>query len=51
MIKIQVIYAETDEVVKELEATSKRDAEKIEDGLNRQLNHEKYYTQIVEESK
>lgn len=35
-----------DKPVKELGYQSMRDAEKAQSGLDRQLNHEKFYTQV-----
>ena len=46
--KIQVVDAETDEIVKTLEAHNLRTAERIDDGLNINLNHMKFFTRIVE---
>ena len=44
--KIKVIKADTGEVVKTLEATTERLAERVERGLNRNMNHSDYYTVI-----
>ena len=44
--KIKVIEANTGEVVKTLEATTERSAERVERGLNRNMNHPDYYTVI-----
>ena len=44
--KIKVIEANTGEVVKTLEATTERLAERVERGLNRNMNHDSYYTVI-----
>ena len=44
--KIKVIEADTGEVVKTLEATTERSAERVERGLNRNMNHSDYYTVI-----
>ena len=44
--KIHIIEEDTGEVVKTLEATTKRAAEGIERGLNINMNHAKYYTVI-----
>ena len=44
--KIKVIKADTGEVVKTLEATTERSAERVERGLNRNMNHPDYYTVI-----
>ena len=44
--KIKVIEANTVEVVKTLEATTERLAERVERGLNRNMGHDSYYTVI-----
>ena len=44
--KIKVIEANTGEVVKTLEATTERLAERVERGLNRNMNPSDYYTVI-----
>ena len=44
--KIKVIEADTGEVVKTLEAATERAAERIDRGLNINLNHADYYTMI-----
>ena len=44
--KIKVIKTDTGEVAKTLEATTERSAERVERGLNRNMNHSDYYTVI-----
>lgn len=44
--KIKVIKADTGEVVKTLEAVTERAAERIDNGLNINMNHADYYTVI-----
>ena len=44
--KIKVIKTDTGEVVKTLETVTERAAERIERGLNINLNHADYYTVI-----
>ena len=44
--KIKVIKADTGEVVKTLEAVTERAAERIDRGLNININHSDYYTVI-----
>lgn len=44
--KIKVIKADTGEVVKTLEAVTERAAERVERGLNINLNHADYHTVI-----
>ena len=46
--KVQVIKAESGEVVKEIEAANLRAAELIEDVLNINLNHMYFFTSIQE---
>ncbi len=46
---IEVIEYESGAVVSRMEASSERRAEKIDRGVNINLNHEDYYTRIVEE--
>jgi len=46
---VQVISYETDEIVKELGPMSERKADRVDNGLNINLNHERYYTWIVSE--
>ena len=41
---IDIIRYETDEVVKRLEAPDERTADHIEDGININLDHERFYT-------
>ena len=44
--KIKVIKEDTGEAVKVIEAVTERAAERVERGLNTNLNHTKYYTVI-----
>ena len=44
---IEVRELETDKVVKRMGPHNERRAERIDDGLNHNLNHDKYYTVIV----
>lgn len=44
--KVRVIDARTLETVKMLEAVTQRAAERIERGLNINMNHADYYTEI-----
>lgn len=46
--KVNVIDARTGEVVKTMETVTKRAAERIENGLNINMNHDHYYTEINE---
>ena len=46
---IEVVEFESGEVVSRMEASSERTAEKIDRGVNINLNHENYYTRITEE--
>lgn len=45
--KIEVVEAATDKVVKTLMADSEREANRIDDGLNINLNHEAFFTRVV----
>lgn len=44
--KIKVINAESGEVVKVFETATERAANRMDDGLNINLNHSKFYTLI-----
>lgn len=44
--KVKVIKSDTGEVVKTLEAVTERAAERVERGLNINMNHADYYTVI-----
>ena len=46
--KVEVVDAETNEVVKTLETANLRTAERVEDGMNINMNHMRYFTRIVE---
>jgi len=47
--RIEVVEYETDEVVRTLDGgVSEKHAEKVDDGLNRNLNHERFYTRLME---
>lgn len=48
---IEVVEAETDEVVKTIEAANLRTAERTEDGMNINLNHMQFFTRIREKEK
>lgn len=45
--RVEIVDADTGEVVKSLPAHSLRQAEKLENGAMRNLNHAKYFTRIV----
>lgn len=47
---VQVKRYSDDEVINEYEYSSERLAEKADSGINRNLNHEEYYTVIVEKA-
>jgi len=47
---VQVIRYKDSEIVQQLGPKSKRQIEKLDDGLTRQMNHAEYYTLIVDES-
>lgn len=44
-----VKYGEPEEVVKRMGPMAERQADKVDNGANMNLNHEEYYTRIVEE--
>jgi uncharacterized FlaG/YvyC family protein len=48
-VVIEVVDNETGEVVKTIDVTSRsdREVEKIDSGLNINMNHERYFTRIV----
>lgn len=46
-MKVRIIELKTGNIVKEIEAGLERDAERVERGLNINLNHNKFYTEIV----
>ena len=47
--KIQIIEFKGDKIVKTIDVTGKteRTVDKIEDGININLNHSEYYTKVV----
>ena len=49
MLKIEVIEIETEKVVHEVDCTGKgkRAADRVQRGLNRNLNHDKFQTRIA----
>jgi hypothetical protein len=47
--KVQIISFDYGEVVKEIACFSKREAKKVDWGININLYHEHYYTRIVKE--
>lgn len=48
MYKVQVTDCNTNKVVKEIEAANLCTAERVENGLNINLNHMQYFTRIKE---
>ena len=46
---IEIIHYDTGEVFNKIEVTGKSDRviEKIDDGINRNLNHDRFYTRIT----
>lgn len=44
---VEVVEYGTDKVVKQLGPMSERKADRVDDGLNINLDHDKYYTRIV----
>ena len=45
--RVEVVHFETEEVVKSLDAKSETRADKLEDGLNINLDHDNYFTRRV----
>jgi len=45
---VQIIKTDTREVVESFTPTSERQAERLEDGININLNHAEYQTQLIE---
>lgn len=45
--KIEIVEYASDVVIKTMTASNERTANRTEDGLNINLDHEKYYTRIV----
>ena len=43
---VQVFECEAEQPIKEIPAESQRQAERIERGLNTNLNHKRYYTAL-----
>ncbi|MFF2532352.1 hypothetical protein ACFVS2_25920 [Brevibacillus sp. NPDC058079] len=48
MPKVVIKEYDTNVVVKEISCDSQREAEKVENGVNRNLNHDQFYTDIEE---
>jgi hypothetical protein len=48
MPKVVIKEFGTNKVIKEIPCDSKGKAERVEDGININLNHDKYYTSIEE---
>lgn len=48
MYKIKIIEHDTDKVINVLTASTEHKAEKIDRGININLNHERFYTLIEE---
>lgn len=47
--KVQVIAYDNSKVVKEIPCQSEASAQRVERGVNINLNHDGYYTQVVED--
>ena len=47
-MKVLIKEIKTDKIIKEIECGSPRSAERVEDGVNINLNHNDYYTEIVD---
>ena len=48
---VEIVFYDDESVIKRVECQSERHAEKVEDGININLNHEKYFTRIVKGEK
>ena len=48
---VEVVDAESNEVIKTLELANLRTAEKVEDGMNINLDHARYFTRVKEVDK
>jgi len=46
---VEVVRYEDGNVVKRIECSSERNADKVDRGVNINLNHDEYYTRIIEE--
>ena len=46
-MKVQIVEYKTDKVIKDIEVPTERQAEKVECGININLNHDEYFTRIV----
>ena len=46
---VEIVEFGTKEIVKRIECKSERQADKVDNGANINLNHDKYYTRIVTE--
>ena len=46
--QVEIRDMDTDEIVEVIDCKSERNAERVEGGASINLNHEKYYTEIVE---
>jgi hypothetical protein len=46
---VEVVSYETGEVVKRMGPMSENKADKVESGFDRNLNHEKFYTRVIED--
>ena len=46
-MKVQIVEYKTDKVIKNIEVPTERQAEKVESGININLNHDEYFTRIT----
>ena len=49
MFYVEIVEYGNEEVVKVVEAINEKQAKKVERGMNINLNHEEFFTRIVEE--
>ena len=45
---VQIVELETDDVVKEIDCGDERRAERVERGVRINLNHDRFFTKVVE---
>lgn len=48
-MKVVIVSKKTGEIVENIKCGSRRDAERVESGVNINLNHDNYYTYIDED--
>lgn len=51
MFYVEIVEIETNEVIERMGPTTERQAERVRDGANINLNHADYFVRIVKEEK